>query len=304
MIGSVMCMTASVSLAACGSGTNPFATGTDTDGSGGASVVPETLAGNLKSINYNATAKTLTAEIYALDSTPIQVVYDRDAARDIGSYEAYSIQEDGLDRFFVAMVGESHDGSVQAGFVGDGGQFNRVLQGGYYTRVGSFDAPNISTGPAAGQVSYAGDYAGITNIQSTPNPPAGVDPSLLPGTPVLVSGQVFMNANFADMAVNGGIYDRQILLTTPVDVEDLALIVTDISSDGSFFGDVEVTGVVDTDIGDYGGVFGGTDSAAVGGVISIKDYTDQFEHETEVGFFVLTQCGLANDAAICSSAAP
>lgn len=302
MIRSFLCMAALASLTACG-GDNPFDTTTDDGSSGGATTIPETLAGNLKTISYDASAKTVTAEIYALDSTPVDVVYSRDSSRDIGVYEAYTVQEDSLDRFFIAMVGESVDGSVQAGIVGDGGQFNRVLQGGYYKRTGGFDAPAIGTGPAAGQVSYAGDYAGITNIWN-PSGPAGSDQSIQPGTPVMVSGQVFLNANFADLTVNGGIYDRQILLNTPVAVEDLALIVTDIATDGSFFGDVEVHGDIDNDIGDYGGVFGGTDAAAVGGVITIADYTEVFDNETETGFFVLTQCGMTGDDAFCTNVAP
>ncbi|MBU2943977.1 thymidylate synthase [Shimia thalassica] len=300
MIRSFVCMAAMASLTACG-GSNPFAEETDDDTE---ITVPEELAGNLKSVSYNATDQTLSAEIYALDSTPVTVVYARDSARDIGTYEAYSVQEDSLDRFFVAMVGESQDGSVQAGFVGDGGQFNRVLQGAYYERNGTFDAPPIGTGPAAGQVSYAGDYAGILNGGPSSADAPNVDSSILPGEPYLVSGQVFLNANFADMAVNGGVYDRQIVLSTPFELEDISLIVTDIAADGSFFGDVEVHGVIENDKGDYGGVFGGSDAAAVAGIISMSDFTENLDDETEYGFFVLTQCGLDGDAAICDNAAP
>ncbi len=74
--------------------------------------VPDVLAGNLKPISYDATNKTVTAQVCALDSTPVDVVYTRDAGRDLNGYEANIVQEDSLDRFFVAMVGESTDSST------------------------------------------------------------------------------------------------------------------------------------------------------------------------------------------------
>ncbi|MEQ9693414.1 thymidylate synthase [Shimia sp. SDUM112013] len=300
MIRAFLCMAAMASLTACG-GSNPFAETPEDDGTG---TVPEAIAGNLKSLSYDASAQTVTAQIWALDSTPVEVVYQRNAAKDIGDYEAYSVQEDSLDRFFVAVVGESQDGSVQAGLAGDGGQFNRVLQGAFYQRNGNFDAPPIGTGPAAGQVSYAGDYAGILNGGTTPAGAPAVDDSILPGEPLLVSGQILINANFADMAVNGGIYNRQIVLNTPFALQDLSLIVTDIEADGSFVGDVETHGEVEQDRGDYGGVFGGTDSAAVAGALFAENHEENLDNEQEYGFFVLTQCGLAGDAALCDNAAP
>ncbi|MGX9350776.1 hypothetical protein ACS3QZ_06215 [Shimia sp. W99] len=311
MIRSFFLMAALATVAACGGG-DPFNPVDETaedpvteptpEPTEDTLTVPESLAGNLKSIAYDATNKTVTAQIYALDSTPVDVIYTRDATRDLNGYEAYTVQEDSLDRFFVAMVGQSTDGSVQAGLVGDGGQFNRVLQGAYYTREGDFTPPEIGTGPGAGQVSYAGNYVGITNI-ARPIGPDSVDPSLLPGDPVMITGQIFLNANFSDMAVNGGIFDRQVLLSTPTDLPDLALIITDIGTDGSFLGEVEFTGEVGRKIGDYGGVFGGTNASSVGGAINMEEFTDALDDELERGFFVLSQCNTPGEASICTNVA-
>jgi len=312
MIRSFLMMAVLATVAACGSG-DPLNPTTGDDGGGTGTTdpvttdptVPDVLAGNLKSISYDATNKTVTAQVYALDSTPVDVVYTRDAGRDLNGYEAYIVQEDSLDRFFVAMVGESTDSSVQAGVVGDGGQFNRVLQGAYFERDGDFDAPDIGDGPNAGQVSYAGNYVGMTNISRAIDP-GGVPPAVVPGEPVMISGQIFLNANFSDMAVNGAIYDRQLLLTTPSDLPDLALIVTEIGTDGSFLGEVEYRGLIGQSIGEYGVIFGGENAAAVGGALSLSEFdgeTGPLDNELERGFFVLSQCGQPGAAAICSNVA-
>ena len=195
---------------------------------------------------------------------------------------------------------------MRSGVIGDGGQFNRVLQGVYYERDGDFDAPDIGTGPAAGQVSYAGNYAGLTNIGST-IPTPGVDPSLWPSEPVRISGEIFLNANFSDMAVNGAIYNRQLLPATPADLPDLALIITDIGTDGSFSGDVEYVGDINNTIGTYAGIFGGTDAASVGGGINLEEFDNDLlamDNELESGFFVLTQCGQPGAPPVCTNVVP
>ena len=188
--------------------------------------------------------------------------------------------------------------------------------GGYYQRDGGFNAPSIGNGPGEGQVSYAGNYAAVTNISSSegadllPIPP-GVDPDDLPdlpGQPSRIEGTIFLNANFADNAVNGEIYNRVLISpidnTTTVVLDDLTLVVSDIDENGEFFGDVEMSGEVGSDVGDYGGIFGGNGATSVAGIVSVSDHIDDVENEQEYGVFVLTQCGQPNDAAVCDIVAP
>ena len=103
MIRSVFPLAVLAVLAACGG--NPFVTTDDGGGTDTTTTIPTAIAGNVSSFSYDATNQTLTARIFALDSTPVDVVYARDATRDTARYEAYSVQEDSLDRFFVALVG-------------------------------------------------------------------------------------------------------------------------------------------------------------------------------------------------------
>jgi len=311
-------------LAACGGGEFLF----PTDGNGGGTTgdpttpgtspgtvvdpisqgVPDSLAKNLKSINFNPGNDTITVEIASLDTTPLTATYARRPSLDINGYTAFAVQEDSLDRLFVALVDESDDGSVKAGVVGDGGQFGRFFSGGYYTREGAFNRPVIGTGPGAGQVSYAGNYAALVNgggdgSELLPVPsPGTVDPVLLPRQPGQISGSIFINANFADNSVNGAVYDR-ILVDTGLTLDSIILLPTDIAANGTFLGNVEYEGQRQ-DIGDYGGIFGGTGAAGVGGLIALTEFSDGLENENELGVFVLTKCGLPNDAVICDNVAP
>jgi hypothetical protein len=80
-----------------------------------------------------------------LDSTPASASFTRNAALDVPGYEAYAVQEDALDRFFIALAAESADGSVQASAVSDGGQFARFYAGTSYARSGGFDRPPVDS---------------------------------------------------------------------------------------------------------------------------------------------------------------
>jgi hypothetical protein len=297
-------------LAGCGG--NPI----DNDGTGGGGggggtdvPIPESLSRNVTGAAYDADAETLELQISGLDTTPIVATYERIPKLDLPGYQAFKVQEDALDRMFIALAAESQDGSVRAVTAADGGQFNRYFGGGYYERDGSFDRPTIGTGPQAGQVSYAGDYAGVTNVGAPGNPdvipvPGGTDPSLIPEQPSRVSGDIFLNVNFADNLVNGSIYNR-VLVDGKFQLADVVLLPTDITEDGTFEGTAEGP-IPDEDevAGTFGGVFGGTDSASVAGVVSLTEFESDAEEEQEHGVFVLTQCGLPGDAAICDTIAP
>lgn len=275
--------------------------------------VPDSLAQNTSAFTLSADRNTLTVTTKGLDTTPVNATFQRNPALDTGDYLAFTVQEDPLDRLFVALGNRSQDGSVAAFTVGEGGQFNRVQPGGQYVREGGFDKPEIGQGPGRGQVSYAGSYAGITNISYSNGAallpvPAGTDPGLIPGEAARVVGAVFLNANFADDEVNGAITGRQLI--SPVDgsvlqnLDSLALIISSIDDNGEFKGEVEFEGVINRDIGDYGGIFGGTDAESVAGLVTLTDIDGAITNEIENGVFVLTQCGPNNTAGPCAIVAP
>lgn len=277
--------------------------------------INEALAANVSRVSSPG-ADTITVEIFALDGTPLTTSFSRNATLDTAGYMAYTTQEDPLDRMFVALAAESLDGSVVGGVAIDGGQFNIFHGGGYYERNGGFNPPALGTGPGQGQVSYAGNYAGVTNLNTSaganllPIPP-GVNPDDLPdlpGEPSRVQGTIFLNANFADNAVNGEIYNRVLINpvnnTSTVPLDDLALLVSEIDANGEFFGSVEPSGDVGNVVGSYGGIFGGNGASSVAGIVAVSDHIDAVDNEQEYGVFVLTQCGLDGDAAICDIVAP
>jgi len=276
--------------------------------------VPANLAKNLRSITLNPNGQSITVEVASLDTTPLRAVYSRRPTMDVDGYTAYAVQEDALDRLFVALVAESADDSVQAGVVSDGGQFQTYFSGGFFRRNGAYSKPTIGTGPGAGQVSYAGAYAGLVNgggdgLELLPVT-TPVDPVLLPGQPARISGIVFLNANFADNAVNGAVYDR-VVVDSGLRLDSIILLPTAIAANGTFSGSVEperqVTGGVSgapVGSGAYGGIFGGTGASSVGGVVALTEFSNLLDDEQEVGVFVLTQCGLPGDAPICGNVAP
>lgn len=292
-------------LAACGGGTgnNPInGGGGGGDGETTQNDIPEELARNLQRINYNADTDTLIVEISSLDSGDGEATYDRNPALDVPGYSAFTLQDDPLDRMFIALVAASTDGSVQAGVVGDGGQFNRYFSGGFYERTGPYSQPTT------GQVSYAGAYAGITNLPAAGDnlldPPPGTDPSLLPREPRITVGTAFLNVSFGDNSVNGAIFDRS-FVDDGSTLPDVALIETELDSNGEFLGTVEFSGRPDEgEIGSFGGILGGEGATSVAGVIYldsiyVSDDPRNSGFENEVGVFVLPQCGTPGAPSIC-----
>lgn len=314
-------------LSACGGGgSNPFdeddvEVETDTPVIDDGEVVssdgiPAALSGvggavNLESVAYDPDAGTLAVDLFALDRTdsdiPLQdYVFNQNLTDLAPGYEVYSFQDDALDRMFVAIVAQSDDGSVLGAAVMDGGQFNRFFGGGFYATDGNY-TPGTGENDT-GLVSYAGNYAGLTNLDADGSEllavPAGTDASLLPGQPAQVTGSVFINADFGDNAVNGVIYDRAFENLNPgfgpLALEDVVLIPTAITDTGTFFGTAE--NPAQEGIGSYGGTFGGTEASGVAGVIALDgDFIPDIDNEHEFGVFVLTQCGQANDDALCDA---
>lgn len=313
-------LVAVLALAACeGSSPNPVNgtgvpddTGTDPDVDPVG--IPEELAQDLDGIGFDIgdpndpSDDTIIVEGVNLDDTPFQTVYSRNQALDVPGYSAFVAQDDRLDRIFVAVAAESPDGSVRAGSVSDGGQFNRFFRGNFYERDGAFTPPNVDENN--GLVSYAGLYAGITNLddldqdQSLPNDPT--DPGeTRPIQPRQTTGNVFVNVDFADNAVNGTIYDRQ--FTDGKQLASLTLIPTELDENGEFIGDVEFSGRPDVgDQGEYGGIIGGEEGSSLAGVlvldnIFVPDESDpeDTQFDAEVGTFVLPKCGTDGESDIC-----
>jgi hypothetical protein len=307
---------AALLLGAC-SGNPMDDAGSGGGGGGGGGLIenpiPEELARNVNRISFDAETDTLTVDVYALDDDPAVVTYQRNAALDVPGYRAFTVQDDPLDRMFVAMTAESADGSVEAAAISDGGQFNRYFSGTYYKR-NSGRAP----APTTGQVSYAGTYAGITNLNAAgdnllPVPP-GTPDEAIPGEPLRTRGSAFLNVNFADSehgVVNGTIYNRQFV--GGAGLPSLALIAGDVDENGEFMGDVEFAGLPDEGTqGTYGGIFGGTNGSAVAGVVVLdnlflpddprEEVTKDFD--AEVGVFVLPRCNQPGAPAICDNVRP
>ncbi|ASM71608.1 MULTISPECIES: hypothetical protein [Roseobacteraceae] len=296
-------------VAACGDG-NPFSgTPTDTDGDTTSGAIPETLASDLDSFSYNPTTGTLTVTGVGLDEDALESVYRRAPGLDVPGYVAFTAQDDPLDQHATAYV---HDiNGTRAGIVVTGGQFGTYNGGGAYARDGAY-SPHVVT-PDSGEVTYAGDYVGLTNLPSDRTDiavvPPGTDDALIPAQSAKVTGKIFFNVDFSDNTLKGAIYDRELDLDdsllppgdTVLEVADIEFDPTTIDSDGTYFGDVRMRDGT-TDIGDYGGIFGGVESEAMAGVVFMEDHlVTSTTAENEYGVWVLGKCGGPEaTAAICA----
>lgn len=307
-------MAALLLLAACGG--NPFVTddgGDDDGGDGGApsATVPEEIAVNLRSITYDpANGGSLRVNVDGLLASPREVAFVRDASLDVKGYRAFTYQETGLQRTFLALVRDNPRGNLQAAVVADGGQFNRHFGGGTFSRLDVFTRPTIGNGPEEGQFSYAGTYAGVflPGTATHPSLPAGLQPY----STLRVQGDALINANFANDLVNGGVENRWVLDAAGdrIDMNDdgvlnredqlaaITLPSTDIDADGRFAGTVEFTGEPGSNIGNFGGLFGGSGATDVAGAIVINPIAGE-DGIWEYGLFNLPRCGTAGDSPLC-----
>lgn len=289
-------------ISAC-SGGDPYADdddSTDPEAPGG---IPDDLLGDLETISYDPTAQTLTVSGISLDDTPFTTVYTRKPGLDIDGYQAYTAQDSSLDRHNTAYV-QQIDGAY-AGIVVSGGQFGSYFGGSTYGRTGTYSAPTGET-PSGGLVSYAGTYVGLLNVSGDGGDLLPVDPGtpaeVRPRQAAEVSGDIFINADFVDNAVNGIIYNR-VVVDAATGVEDIELFPADIAADGTFVGEAKQDGGSDT-VGDFGGLFGGTGATAVAGTIYVQDHIDAFDNEEERGVFVLSQCGVPGADPVCTQPVP
>jgi len=271
--------------------------------------IPEPIAFNLASADFDAGDETLTVTITSLDSTPLEAVYERNTALDVDGYVAFSQQEDALDRFFVGYGQSSNDGNTTGVLVMDGGQFTRFIAGVYYTQNNY--TPHVSSQPDNGLVAYTGRYIGILNFDELDDSQlltasSGIPANLLAGQPARVLGDVLINADFVDMQVNGGIANRRVASATALDpftLFDIGLVPADILENGTFFGEANRPDA--SAVGSYGGTFGGNEASGVAmGVHLTGDFIPEFDSEEEFGLIVLTKCGLAGDGPFCDDAQP
>lgn len=295
---------AAAAVSACGGGdtfnTSDSSTDTPTTTT---PTVPEAIAGDVTSVEYNQANQTLTVTGSQLDNTPFEAVYSRNAALDVPGYEAYTTQDSSLDRHFTAYAQE-RDG-VYAAVVGGGPQFNSVIMGANFGRDGTYTAPDASQ-DGSGLVSYAGTYVGVLNASGDGGDllavTDGTADEVRPTQIAEVTGVIFVNADFADNSINGIVYDR-VISDTGTDLDDLSLFPGTIASDGTFDGEVRIGS--DQAVGTYAGLFGGTDASAVAGALNVSNHIDGSSGQAlEYGIFVLAQCGTANADAICNQPQP
>ena len=298
-----------------GTGNNPVTTGplqtsTTTVTTGGTTTsttvinIPAALAGNLTGLNYQAgdttitTDDTLTVTIAGLDSGVNSPTFTRNVALDVPGYVAFSQQADSLSRLFVGVVAQSEDGNLRAGVVGDGGQSTTFFAGGFYERSGG------STVPTSGLVRYAGIYAGITNLadldqdQRLANT-TGAPASALPSQPRQTTGRVFINVDFSEGKLDGQILDRA--FTDGEALPTVNLFEGTVDSDGLISGSGRFADTALTSAGTYAGALS-NNAVNLAGVVHLETIylpTDPRDgtFDTEVGVFVLPQCGSASATA-------
>lgn len=212
---------------------------------------------------------------------------------DVNGYDRYDQQETPINRAFTAIAGSSSEANELVAIVTmDGGQFNRFF-GGAVLEQGDFSAP------ASGFSYYSGNYAGLLNIGSpvSPVPPPDTPPAAIPSGVSVVTGSVYMIADFTDNATEGTIFGRMLGEgDTSVALEDVVLVNTGIAADGTFNGTVELLDL--SGVGTYSGAFGGEDAAFAGGLVALDDgaYEGIFDETVdtsnlqEYGLFVIGQC--------------
>lgn len=291
-------------LAACGG--NPWQEtdgGGDGDGDGGgnsSTAVPAAVKVNLRSMSYSpADGGSLRVNLQGLQSSPEQVAFTRDAARDVAGYRAFTYQETGLQRKYLALVRDNARGNLRVMAVADGGQFNRHFGGTTFARIDAFTRPNVTSGTEEGQFSYAGTYAGVF----VPGEPASttLPPSLQPNQPATVRGDALINANFANDQVNGGVTNRWVIDSSGnrvLRLESIAFPATEINAGGRFVGDVEFAGE-DKAIGTVAGLFGGRGATDIAGTLVINPIEGE-DGIWEYGVFTLPRCDTAGASPLCN----
>lgn len=310
---------------------NPFVAGDETGGGStvddNAVTIDSEVSKDVTDVSYSK--GTLKLSITGVTSDTDMATFTRDATRDIDGtnggpdLKAYTFQQGGGSRYYLAYVATNTNKSVVAVATADGGQFNEHNGGGQVYRVSTYSKPTDSDGAASGYFRYAGSYAGVF----VPGSAVDVDenPGLRPNEPLHVSGSIVMNASFSSNLVEGGIVDRKLFTqdgtqlntitigsgtdattydltgSTPAtddDWTDLVLRETKIDSNGTFLGTVEYRGSPDTEKGKFAGAFGGEGATDLAGVLWVHPLQDQ-DGVWEYGAFNLPVCADATTEPVC-----
>jgi hypothetical protein len=284
----------------------------DGGGSGSSTAVPDSVKVNLRSISYNpANGGTLQVNLQGLQSSDEAVRFRRDSSLDIQGYRAFTYQETGLQRKYLALVRENSRGNLRVAAVADGGQFNRHFGGTTFARIDAYSRPNVSGGTEKGQFSYAGTYAGVFVPGDTAN--NTLPDALRPNQTLRVRGDALINANFANDLVNGGVDNRWLLdsrgrridlngdgtLDNADQLEAITFPSTKFNSNGRFVGDVEFSGDPEASIGAVAGLFGGRGATDVGGTLVINPIRGE-SNIWEYGVFALPRCDTAGASPLCN----
>lgn len=254
--------------------------------------VPGVIAQHLKKATYTPGQTRMTIDLRTLDGTPLQATYQRMDRFDVAGFDAYTVQETRSQRQFLALF--KRGSAVEAGVVGDGGQFVNYFAGATFARMQPFTLPTPVIPPATPNnpdpqptllATYSGGYVGLLNWGEPQGDP---DDPFVPRRAYRVTGDATLNADFnaENLSVNGGVRGRQIEETGEA-LDDIFFEVTQITSDGAFSGLIKLTPT--KVIGNYAGLFGGTGAseAAVGTILRpIEGDSVAREH----GAFVGTKC--------------
>lgn len=305
MIRNLITLSALTALVACGDGApfnNDDVTGPDGVTDAG---IPTEIASTVTGFTYNPGQGTMTLTGTLRDGDQRTTTFLRRANLDNAVYETYTAQDDALDEHTTVYARER--GDVQAAVAVTGGQFTYYSGGVSYSRDGGFDPAPSSEANDTGLVTYAGDYAGLTNLNGPrtdmlPVPGNVTDGAILPSQAGPVTGKIFINVSFEDNNLSGVISQRVVSSERfgDLNVSNLVLVPTELLADGTFVGEVEFPGVRQ-DVGSYAGTIGGNDGQAMaGGIFASEHYGDPTDStgaiipisgEEEFGIFVLGRCG-------------
>ncbi|MEP4197534.1 MAG: hypothetical protein ABJL99_18075 [Aliishimia sp.] len=330
MIRNLVSISALVALVACGDG-SPFNNDVTDSDDGTSSDIPEEIASSVTGFTYNPGEGTMTLSGTLRDGDEVTSTFFRQAALDSGPYQAYTLQDDPLDEHTTVYVRTVAD--VTAGVAVTGGQFTYYSGGANYGRSGGFEAAPVSEANDTGLVTYSGEYVGLTNLNGPENdtlpitdPDIDVNSIIIPRQAGVVTGNVIINVSFDDNNLAGAITDRRVnsKVFGEFNVSDLVLVPTELTSDGTFVGEVELP-FNRIDVGGYGGVIGSNQGEALAGGIFAEDHFDDtlddagvpiidpvtgaqaaIAGEEEFGIFVLGRCGGASEdtSAVCDIVDP
>ncbi len=158
--------------------------------------------GDVDTATYDAENDVVTV-VVRLDGQDTIQEYVRTG--DVNGYARFDQQETPINRAFTAIGATSSDNDELVAVVTmDGGQFNRFF-GGAVLEQGEFSAPCQRILP----ISTVTMLVLSTSAQPvSPSAPPGTPPAAVPSGVSVVTGSVYMIADFTDNATEGTIYGR------------------------------------------------------------------------------------------------